>query len=398
MKRRKQTLLAVAAAIGLLGGIQSLSYGQAQGKQASPASGGQRSGDAAGPRGGDGGNTAPPKRSDGSPDDRRGNDGGDRGNDGSGARSPGRTAPNPTPPTRTPAAPARTPGQAGPNESSPRPGENTAPRGRAPWGTARERAAEHPNAPAQRMAERQRQQQQRRQQMKEQLAQRPIILAPWWYRANTWPWWYESYFPTFGYYGNGIDDYSGWDDDIGDDARTAGWQDDRYDERRRDRSAEGPATTTTPPANPAAGQGAAAAALNADPAYRQALADVARLQSRYDEASRKVLGRLKEDNAEYRRLLEFRDRAEDRVDAAQAASAAGTDPAKVAPAAQRKLEINTRITQLEQEAIRQDPEASAARKALEEANARVAAMRQAAGAGVPTTPITPAPVNPPVNR
>src|SRR5688572_10336990 len=104
MKRRKQTLLAVAASIGLLGGLQNFAYAQAQGKQTPPASGGQRGGDA-GARDSGGGKSTPPSRSDSSPNDRGGNDGGEQAKDGGGARSPGRTVPKPTPPARTPAAP-----------------------------------------------------------------------------------------------------------------------------------------------------------------------------------------------------------------------------------------------------------------------------------------------------
>jgi uncharacterized protein YdcH (DUF465 family) len=389
MKTRNRTILAVAAAIGLWGGTQSFTFAQAKGKQP-PPSGGGGSADSGASRNDD---SSPPSKSSNSGGGQRAGSGsgGDGGSGGDRAPQPPRQVNrNPPPP------PAKRPV----TDSQPPPGTtvtppaNIQPPRRAPLGTPPPGGLVPGNnpppgtyppgnsanpAPGTYVD--------RRRQINEQLAQRPIILAPWWYAGNTWPWWYDSYFPNVSFYGNGVDDYSGWDDDTG----AGGWHDERYAEGRRERRAADERESTDPgtATPPAAVSGQGAAALSADPVYRQALADAGRLQARYDEASRRVLDELKRNNAQYRQLLERRDRADDRVDAAQASSVQGTDPAKVAPAAQRKLEINSRITQMEQEAIRQDPEASAARRALEEANARVAAMRRAAGVG-PTA--TPAPV------
>jgi hypothetical protein len=183
--------------------------------------------------------------------------------------------------------------------------------------------------------------------------------------------------------GNGIDDYSGYDDRNA----SGGWYDDNYADRHPRNTAQAPTTpapaptTVTPPAPNGAG------ALDSDPAYQHTVAEVARLQAAYDEAARKVIDQLKKDSPEYRQLLGERAQANQRVEQAQEAVPAaarqaqpGPDPAKVAPAAQRKLDLNTKITQMEQEAIRKDPEASAARKALEDATAQLTALRRAAGA------------------
>jgi hypothetical protein len=382
MKRHNRSLLALAATIGLWGASQGLA--QAQGKQDPP----------------------PDKSKDTNRDGNRGNGSANGSGAGSGPggetlkHPPHRVSHDPAPPKNGPTTPPRVPPP--PITLPPRmtrpptgtpppggyvPGNNPAPGTYPPGNSARPAPGTYPPgssanpAPGTYVD--------RRRQINEQLAQRPIILAPWWYNANTWPWWYDSYFPNVGFYGNGVDDYSGWDD-------RGGWNDGATEARRRDRAAdaverENPATTAPPVTPPAAGAGAAA--LNADPTYREALAEAARLQARYDAASRKVLDDLKTTSPDYRELLAQRERADGRVDAAQASSVQGVDPSKVAPAAQRKLELNSKITQMEQDAIRRDPQASAARKALEQANARVTAMRRAAGAGAGAgQPATPPPV------
>jgi hypothetical protein len=208
--------------------------------------------------------------------------------------------------------------------------------------------------------------------MRDQLAQRPIVLPPV-ATANTWPWWYGSYFPTYSFFGDRMDDFDGWYGDTG------GWYDDNYDETRRaDRTATETPDYSQPTPAPVPAQGAAA--LEADPAYRDLVAEVARLQAKFDEASRSVIERLKKDNADYREWLAKLDAADDTVEARQASSRlGGPDPAKVAPAAQQKLDIKSKITRMEQDAIRNDPEASAARQKVEEATARLNAMRKAAG-------------------
>ena len=218
-----------------------------------------------------------------------------------------------------------------------------------------------------------------RRRLNERIAQQPIVIFPT-APVTAWPWWYDHYFPTYGFFGDGVDNYSGFDD------RNAngGWYDDNYTDRHPRNPAPAtpaPAPTSVTPAAPNA-----AASLESDPAYQQAVAEVARQQAAYDEASRKVLDQLKKDSPEYRQLLDERAQANQRVEQAQEAvpaaarvPQAGPDPAKVAPAAQRKLDLNTKITQMEQEAIRKDAQASAARKALEDATAQLTALRRAAG-------------------
>jgi hypothetical protein len=95
----------------------------------------------------------------------------------------------------------------------------------------------------------------------------------------------------------------------------------------------------------------------------------------------RVLARLRED-PEYRRLVAQRDQAEERVEAVQAGARtpAATNTERVIPAAQQKLQVSSKVTKMEQDAIAADPQASAARAKMVEANERLAAMRKQAEA------------------
>jgi hypothetical protein len=369
MKTRKQTLLAIAVAFGLFAATPN--FAPAQQRQPPP-----RSGPSGGSANSDDGGGGASQNQSGAQGTRRQGQSGGAGSSNQDKSQPPRS-PNPAPGTYVPRPNTPPPGGLAPRTNNPAPG-TMAPRpgtpapGQYPPENARrpapgQYAPDNANRPAPG------QYVDRRKMMRDQLAQRPIVLPPV-AVVNTWPWWYNIYFPTYSFFGSGVDNFSGWYDGAG------GWYDDNYDETRRsDRAANTPANPEPAPAPapaPAPGQGAAA--LDVDHAYRQLVADVARLQARYDDAVRKVLERLKKDNADYRELLAQRDRADERVEAVQASSKLGPDPAKVAPAAQRKLDIKSRITQMEQDAIRNDPEASAARKDLEQATAKLSAARKSA--------------------
>ncbi|MDB5320325.1 MAG: hypothetical protein JWN40_1956 [Phycisphaerales bacterium] len=118
------------------------------------------------------------------------------------------------------------------------------------------------------------------------------------------------------------------------------------------------------------------------PEYRRALAELQQAQTELDAISTRVLDKLKTGDADYQALLNERDRAEDRVEAVQAAARVPS-PEAVTTAAQKKLDLKSRITKKEQAAIAADPEARAAKARVTEANERVTAMRQQArGAGI----------------
>jgi hypothetical protein len=155
-----------------------------------------------------------------------------------------------------------------------------------------------------------------------------------------------------------------------------------YDNQNRRPSDEG-VTSSLPPETPAAppdtsaptlDQAKALNELEASPDYRLALADLKLAQSDYESARARVLDKLKE-NEKYQSLVKERDRAAEHVEAAQAAARI-PDPQAVTPSAQWKLDINAKITRMEQAALDADPDAHAAQEKLVKAKARVAAMRQ----------------------
>ena len=188
----------------------------------------------------------------------------------------------------------------------------------------------------------------------------PVYILPqtyswapytWWFNGNTYwmpPTWDE------GYAGNDNDGYVGRDDD-------------RYDR----------VAPTTP--SPAQNQAQSTNALQGMPAYSQALVEFKAAQQAYEDASARVLAKLRKD-PQYQRLVAERDRAEDHVEAAQASARIPPNPERVTPAAQRKLNVSSKITNMEQDAIAADPEASAAKAKMVEANARLSALRKQAEA------------------
>jgi hypothetical protein len=181
----------------------------------------------------------------------------------------------------------------------------------------------------------------------------------WWYSGNSY-WW-----PPMEDYGNPYD----------------------YDNQNRRPSDEGTASSippeppVTPPdtSAPTQDQAKALNELEASPEYRLALADLKLAQSDFDAARRRVLDKLK-DNREYQTLIDERDHAAKHVEAAQASARIPT-PEAVTPAAQRKLDINAKITRIEQAALDADPDARAAQERLVKTKARVTAMRQGAKVG-----------------
>ena len=190
----------------------------------------------------------------------------------------------------------------------------------------------------------------------------PTVIVPGvlpWYGYHT-PWWYGDDNPNYG----------------------GSWRD--RDDYRRDAPPPPPAVTATPPPaltpSPATEQAKAINALEASPVYRQALADASAAEEAYTLAERRVLDRLKRDNPRYRQLREEKAAATDRVEAVQAAARIPS-PDRVTPAAQAKLEVGSELTRTEQEAVAADPEASAAKAKLTQAQQRVTVMRKQAQAG-----------------
>ena len=78
--------------------------------------------------------------------------------------------------------------------------------------------------------------------------------------------------------------------------------------------------------------------------------------------------------------MKERDELQDEVEAVQA-SAKIPSPQTVTPAAQKKLDINSRITRMEQDAIAADPQASAAKAKVVELNEKLTALRKQAQTG-----------------
>jgi hypothetical protein len=203
----------------------------------------------------------------------------------------------------------------------------------------------------------------------------PTIILPqqygwapntWWYNGNNY--WMPPAWNN-GYYGNGYP---------GDGYRAA---DDYNNDNRYDRVASPP---TPPTPSPTQEQARAANALQGSSAYTQAMADFKAAQAAYDDAVARVMDRLRRD-PEYQRLVAQRERADERVGAVQAGARIEPNPDRVLPAAQQKLQISSKVTKMEQDAIAADPQASAAKAKLVEANERLTALRKQGevGGGTP---------------
>ena len=76
--------------------------------------------------------------------------------------------------------------------------------------------------------------------------------------------------------------------------------------------------------------------------------------------------------------VQQRDQAEKKVEAVQA-SAKIPSAEQVTPAAQKKLDIKSHITRMEQDAINNDPAAAAAKSRIVDLNAQVQTMRKQGG-------------------
>jgi hypothetical protein len=305
----------------------------------------------------------------------------------SGGATPARAAPRATeapksnnppaaaPPAKAnpaPAAPARTPNQAPPTPPPPPPGSGNTP-------------APGQNLPPGQNAEQLRQQmgndvsrpQPKNKQMKDLIdrsnIKQPIVVLPYGYRGIS-PWWY----------GDGGYGYWRYDDDR--DYYGSGYYDDDY----RGPGTEGSAGVnnanypppapipTGPSAGPIQDQARSINQLEGMPEYRQLTAELGRAQAAYDAAAGRVLDKLKKDEA-YQRLLQQKEHAEDRVEAVQA-GAKIPNPDAVIPEAQRKMNTSAAITKMEQQAIAADPQASAAKRAVQEINDRLTALRKQAQA------------------
>jgi len=192
----------------------------------------------------------------------------------------------------------------------------------------------------------------------------PVYILPQTYGWAPYTWWFNGnsyWFPPAwdeGYDGN-----------------------DGYTERNDDRYDRVAPPTPTVPANPTPAQEQAQStnALQGMPAYSQALVEFKAAQQAYEDASARVLAKLRKD-PEYQRLLNQRDHAADRVEAVQAGAKIPPSVERVTPAAQQKLEVSSKVTKMEQDAISADPEAAAAKARMVEANARLSALRKQAEA------------------
>jgi hypothetical protein len=109
------------------------------------------------------------------------------------------------------------------------------------------------------------------------------------------------------------------------------------------------------------------------------MAEMKKAQAAYDSASQRALEKLKSD-PNYQELVRQRDHLGDKVEAVQA-SAKIPSPEQVTPAAQQKLDVSSRVTRMEQDAISADPTAKAAKDRMVELNEKLTAMRK--GASVP---------------
>jgi hypothetical protein len=279
--------------------------------------------------------------------------------------------PNPTPPP----APAPTPNRAPPTPPPPPPGSgNTPPPGQ--------------NLPPGQNAEQLRQQlgndvsqpQPKNKAVKDLIdrtnARGPIVVLPYGYRTIS-PWWY------------GDAGYGWWRYDDDRDYYGSGYYDDGY----RGPGTEGstgvnnanypppPSIPAGPSAGPVQDQARAINQLEGMPEFRQLTAELGRAQAAYDAAAARVIDKLKK-TPEYQDLMRQKESAEDRVEAVQA-GAKIPNPQTVTPEAQRKMNLSAAITKMEQQAIAADPQASSAKRAVQELNDRLVALRkqaQAAGA------------------
>jgi hypothetical protein len=191
----------------------------------------------------------------------------------------------------------------------------------------------------------------------------PTYVLPQTYGFAPYTWWFNGnsyWFPPV------------WDDGYDGDRNDGYAANDGYDV-----APTVPSVPATP--SPAQVQAQSTNAVQGMPAYSQALVEFKAAQQAYEDASARVLAKLRKD-PEYQRLVARRDRAEDRVEAAQAGAKIPPSAERMTPAAQQKLNVSSKITNMEQDAIAADPEAAAAKAKMVEANARLSALRKQAEA------------------
>ena len=269
------------------------------------------------------------------------------------APHPGPAARAPAPKPAPPSAPAPTPA---PAPTAPKP--TPAPPANPPRTVAPPPAPTPPPTPppptgVQRGAD---EIQHERERERERNQPRTIVVGPGW--LNTWgpyTWWWSgnSYWwpPMDGNYGN-------------------------YANDNEPSSNQSAVTSANPTYAPAADQARAQNELESLPEYSRAMVELKQAQSVYDTASRRALEKLKS-NPQYQALLKERDELQEEVEAVQA-SAKIPSPQTVTPAAQKKLDINSRITRMEQDAIAADPQASAAKAKVVALNEKLTALRKQA--------------------
>jgi uncharacterized protein YdcH (DUF465 family) len=269
-------------------------------------------------------------------------------------------------PHPAPAPPARAPAPKPAPPSTPAPPTTPQPTPATPANPPRTVAPPPPSSGVQRGSDNssnansdQRERARREELERERNRHRTIIVGPGW--LNTWgpyTWWWSgnSYWwpPMDGNYGNYAND----------------------NESSGNQSA---VTSANPTYTPAAEQAKAQNQLESLPEYSRAMVELKQAQSVYETASRRAIEKLKS-NPQYQALLKERDELQDEVEAVQA-SAKIPSPQTVTPAAQRKLDVNSRITRMEQDAIAADPHASAAKAKVVELNEKLTALRKQAQPG-----------------
>src|SRR5206468_2539314 len=100
--------------------------------------------------------------------------------------------------------------------------------------------------------------------------------------------------------------------------------------------------------------------LEGMPEYRLLMAELKKAQNQYETASARALEKVKA-KPEYQALVKERDQANQQVEAVQASAKVPPPVERVAPVAEKKLDVSTKITRMEQDAIAADPQASAAK-------------------------------------
>jgi hypothetical protein len=131
------------------------------------------------------------------------------------------------------------------------------------------------------------------------------------------------------------------------------------------------------------------AALSASPQWRDADLKVRVAQNQYDSAAARVMGKLRSDPA-YQQALAFKERDADQLAVIQSKNSTPSID-RTAPVATAKLDAAQTITQLENQAIVADPQASAAKSDLDAAIAHRNEIGAAIEAALPKPAPAPSP-------